>query len=781
MPSRQQDMAKINISQVLFLSVDGEPMSFYLRPGPVKRQLQPLITAGGGLMCNTQQPGAILLLDPADKSSISKANAHRYISTQYIHDCVEKEEQLNVEDYRLYPAAVSNQSAKQNRNSGSSAANPGAGRAAYTSEEDAAIIKFVSKHESEIGGNRIWQMMERRKVTNHSWQSMKYRYRARLMKKQSEVVEEETTDKETEVTEEEIKVEENQETHVGKPSGEEDSAETVVIQIDSQSVPQEEVQQVSKEEEEQPAERPNPETVEVQTSNSPQEELILDSQDDFHLFLPDSTEPGTQQQTVDSTQKESVPEDSLAAHSVSQDASFHKKSRKKQRDTPESEQPEPPRRRTRRQLQLEELFESKPYGKKLRSSSSSASPSSSPQPLRRVKTAFRSAHLKDTTAEQPPSKRARGKDAPAEPESEAVMQESETLEQESEPAEQKSEAVVQESEPAEQKSEAVVQESEPAEQKSEAVVQESEPVVQESETTVPESDPAEQESEAVVQESETMVQESEPAEQEGQQEESGSARVQETAKPEAESVSVPQKGEKKKGKEKLWILKMAGMEFDCSLEDETPDLQNQTVATTVQPAPPDPSSDAACPQSDPESVPSPQVVVPETQAQASTSNCPPETVCKQPEEVAAPAAPRAVSATNNLHLFIFCDSQEEDSQSAVGEDAEVPPKPKETGNKDAPYSLTQAQLEEDKQRITELMKQTNQDLFNVTKALLRTSGDFPAALELLLNPGSISGPFWDSHDDNLLLSADPEVRQQLQEKYGEEALLKRVVFLEVEG
>lgn len=69
----------------------------------------------------------------------------------------------------------------------------------------------------------------------------------------------------------------------------------------------------------------------------------------------------------------------------------------------------------------------------------------------------------------------------------------------------------------------------------------------------------------------------------------------------------------------------------------------------------------------------------------------------------------------------------------------------------------------------------------MTKALLKTSGDLSAALNLLLNPSSFSGPFWNRYDDGLLLSADPVARQQLQEKYGEEDLAKRVVFLEIEG
>jgi len=75
MPSKQQDVSQ-SISPVLFMTVDGEPMSFFLRPGPVKRKLQPLITAGGGLLCNVQQPGAILLIDPEERSSVLGSAVH---------------------------------------------------------------------------------------------------------------------------------------------------------------------------------------------------------------------------------------------------------------------------------------------------------------------------------------------------------------------------------------------------------------------------------------------------------------------------------------------------------------------------------------------------------------------------------------------------------------------------------------------------------------------------------------------------------------------------------
>ncbi|XP_034541827.1 telomeric repeat-binding factor 2-interacting protein 1 isoform X2 [Notolabrus celidotus] len=764
MPSKQQDVAKSNISPVLFMSLDGEPMSFYLRPSLVKRELQPLITAGGGLLCNTQQPGAILLLDPGEKGSITQATAHRYISTQYIRDCVEKDEQLDVEDYRLSPEDVPNQSAKLNSSREGSAAFSG-GRAAYTSEEDAAIMKFVSKHKSEVGGNRLWQEMEKLKVTSHSWQSMKYRYRVRLSKTQSDAVEEKIQEEETEAAEEEIKVEENQETDVEKPSSAEDapsthSAESDLTQIDPQSVAADSKQldifeaqmpislqeeEVSTQIEEQLAESTEPETEEAETSTTPLEDSVLNSQTNFHLSLPESLESETQEQHIVSfTQKECVPEDSPAAHSVSQDASCQEKPKEKRKPEPEPEPEQLQRRLTRRQLQLDDLLGPEPYGKKLRSSSSSVS--SSPRLLRKIKPGVRSAFWRDTTAEQPPSKRARGKGAAAVQDSEAAMQESAAAEPESEVAMQESEAAVQESEAAVQEIAAVLE------------------VIA-----------------AAVQESAAAVQGS-------RDEESGPANVKETTKPDAESISVPQKEGKKKEKRKLGILEAATKEFEDDSEsdgDESPDLQNQTKIEKIKPTSSDPPSNTAADpsstQSHSGSVPGLQEVVPETQSQASTSNFPPETVCPQ-HATSTPAAPVAINATSKPHLFIFDnESQEEDSQSIISKDRVVPSKMKETVIKGSPYSLTQAQLEEDKRRVTELMKQTNQDLFSVTKALLRTSGDFSAALNLLLNPGCISGPFWDRHDDNLLLSADPEVRQQLQEKHGEEALVKRVLFLEVEG
>ncbi|XP_026788279.2 telomeric repeat-binding factor 2-interacting protein 1 [Pangasianodon hypophthalmus] len=163
-------------SAVLFLNVKGEPMRFFIRPGPTKVQLQPLISNGGGVLCRTQEPNAILLADPGDITPAVQGAGHFYISTQYIHDCVAQNQQLDIESYRfsnLQPVQTRAASRKQR----------GTGRMGYSLEDDTAILNFISKHQKEAKGNRIWQQMERQRITSHSWQSMKDRFLKHLQHK----------------------------------------------------------------------------------------------------------------------------------------------------------------------------------------------------------------------------------------------------------------------------------------------------------------------------------------------------------------------------------------------------------------------------------------------------------------------------------------------------------------------------------------------------------------------------------------------------------------------
>ncbi|XP_056294459.1 telomeric repeat-binding factor 2-interacting protein 1 isoform X2 [Pseudoliparis swirei] len=670
MQSNKQDVATPNVNPVLFMTVDGEPMSFFLPPGPVKSKLQPLITAGAGVLNNVQQPGAILLIPPEERGIIPENRAHWYVSTQYILDCIEKDEQLDLEDYRLQPEVVLRQSPRPNNNKQISTVNYG-GRVAYTTEEDAAILTYVSKHKTETKGTRLWKIMEEERVTTHSWQSMKYHYQVPLAKRYPEVVEVATTEENTDAAESETKVEENQETDVNKKSSADDSlspqthsTETDLEQIGAQSTPsesretevvetqasippQEEVQHVDPQTDKQPAESTEVEPVEAETCSSPQPEgSCLDAQTDAQPVSAESAESETKEPQTIIVSVSSVPEDSPSAEpEFLPDTSPQKKPKEKQNASPKPEQRQ--RQLTRRQLLVDA--------------------SSSPEP---------SDLQTDTTDDQPPSKRARG-------------------------------------------------------------------------TSVAESP----------------------------------AAIPETAQAaDTESNSVPKKGAKKKEKRKLGILEMATKEFEDgseSEEDGSLDLQKLTETATVPPTstePPPPTPDTAADvvstPANPEHGPRPQENMQVAEASSSTSL--PKTGCPEP------AANGAVNADSKAHLFIFDSESQEDSQSIIGDNPVALSKPQSTVNKDATLSLTQVQLEEDKQEIKALMNQTNQDLVSVTKALLRTSGDFSAAREQLLNPSSVSGPVWNRCDDGLLFSTDPVVRQQLQEKYSEEDVAKRIVFFEVE-
>lgn len=266
-----------------------------------------------------------------------------------------------------------------------------------------------------------------------------------------------------------------------------------------------------------------------------------------------------------------------------------------------------------------------------------------------------------------------------------------------------------------------------------------------------------------------------PEAAEGAQDQSEDAPISETPASD-ESHSALKKDGKKKQKRQLGVFELAAKEFEDeskSGEDEAPDVQSPSAATSSETAPPlDAAARPASPQTNPEPEPKPrpgpEPNLQEQQAEPQASI--PGTVCPDPPSIKPTVFEPAAS---KAHLFIFdSESQQDESQSAADAPSSVDA---------AAPSLTQAHLDEDMERIRELMNQTDMDLVSVTKALLKTSGDFAAALNLLLNPLSVPGPFWISTDDTILLSTDSTDQQYLQEKYGKEEVAKRIVFLEVGG
>ncbi|XP_004625830.1 telomeric repeat-binding factor 2-interacting protein 1 [Octodon degus] len=168
-------------SSTLFVRADGSPLSFYVRPSPMKRRLSTLILHGGGTVCRVQEPGAVLLAQPGE--ALAEASGD-FISTQYILDCVERNVRLEMEAYRLGAASAGEQAPESKPGaSGDGAAEPEpqrlSGRVAFTDSDDVAILTYVKEHArspSSVTGNALWKAMEKGALTQHSWQSMKDRY-----------------------------------------------------------------------------------------------------------------------------------------------------------------------------------------------------------------------------------------------------------------------------------------------------------------------------------------------------------------------------------------------------------------------------------------------------------------------------------------------------------------------------------------------------------------------------------------------------------------------------
>ncbi|NXD86231.1 TE2IP protein, partial [Halcyon senegalensis] len=146
-------------SRSLFLWDDGSPMRFYVRPGLAKLRLAPLVLAGGGRLCRVQEPGAVLLAQPGEAAPAGA------VSTEYVTECVERNQRLPLEPFRL-PATGPVPLAATPR-----------GRLAFSEAEDAALLRAVrGRGEALAGGRAFWKELERAGVTRHSWQAMRDRY-----------------------------------------------------------------------------------------------------------------------------------------------------------------------------------------------------------------------------------------------------------------------------------------------------------------------------------------------------------------------------------------------------------------------------------------------------------------------------------------------------------------------------------------------------------------------------------------------------------------------------
>lgn len=124
-----------------------------------------------------------------------------------------------------------------------------------------------------------------------------------------------------------------------------------------------------------------------------------------------------------------------------------------------------------------------------------------------------------------------------------------------------------------------------------------------------------------------------------------------------------------------------------------------------------------------------------------------------------------VKNMTSCHQFLFdSESQQVDDLSGA------------SGKEDGAASSSQSTNAEGERLVFQLMKHSGKNLIEVIKALLKTSGDFAAARQHL-SQGSFPEPRWTKREDQLLLTADPSCKCQLEEKYGAEAVSARISFL----
>ncbi|RDD38120.1 Telomeric repeat-binding factor 2-interacting protein 1 [Trichoplax sp. H2] len=161
-----------NLNRNLFQDADGKPMKFYIKPCPTKGKVRPLIESCGGQVIVHPTDGVIRLAEPDTLTPLG------YVSASFIFDSVANNALQDIESY-MCPDSRSGAVETCTKKSST-------GRLFYTTAEDAAILEYIENYGSPAlpaGGNEIWKKMEKKKITCHSWQSMKDHYKKKLMRK----------------------------------------------------------------------------------------------------------------------------------------------------------------------------------------------------------------------------------------------------------------------------------------------------------------------------------------------------------------------------------------------------------------------------------------------------------------------------------------------------------------------------------------------------------------------------------------------------------------------
>ncbi|XP_071497305.1 uncharacterized protein [Diadema antillarum] len=162
-------------SSMLFTDENCQPIQFFIRPSETKARLKELIENGGGEVTSRldkARENVIKILAEGDE-----CKSNDYYSHEYIDACWAANILLDKSEYRVTSAPKKGDVLSPSKVSVDRHAK---GRSFYTAAEDKAILQYIAKHPFNYGGNQTWKKMEIMKITNHSWQSMKDRFRKKL-------------------------------------------------------------------------------------------------------------------------------------------------------------------------------------------------------------------------------------------------------------------------------------------------------------------------------------------------------------------------------------------------------------------------------------------------------------------------------------------------------------------------------------------------------------------------------------------------------------------------
>lgn len=146
---------------------------FYMPVGRSKPLMKELIVGNGGGMQPYHQAGITMCL--VDKDDVQYAPQADVFYSQYIIDCLEKNELLDKEKYRV-PQYREQIASSTDLHTPAGANSSTASRKKFSYEDDEKILTAVNQSDKSYKGEALWRQMERERITDHSWQSMKNRY-----------------------------------------------------------------------------------------------------------------------------------------------------------------------------------------------------------------------------------------------------------------------------------------------------------------------------------------------------------------------------------------------------------------------------------------------------------------------------------------------------------------------------------------------------------------------------------------------------------------------------